>query len=277
MPHNKTYYLFGSTDSNIWGKGTGFDVYKSSDLAMWEGPYPVFRPDTSFWSTENFWAPEVYFHQGRYFMFATFKRDHDGIRGTAVLVSDEIDGPYIPYSSEFVTPAHWQCLDGSLYFDQFHQPWVVFCHEWVQVVDGKICASKVSDDLSRAISEPVVLFSGSEASWVSPKDVRGRVPGEAFVTDGPCLYRTDDGILFLLWSSFVEDVYAIGVAKSENGDITGRWIHHPEPLYKADGGHGMIFRTLEDRLMLAIHTPNHTPNERPKFLEVTIHDGWLRI
>jgi arabinan endo-1,5-alpha-L-arabinosidase len=72
------YYMFGSTDKNIWGKGTGFDLYISSDLTNWEGPFPAFRPETDFYSEENFWAPEVHEYQGEYYMFATFLRKDNG-------------------------------------------------------------------------------------------------------------------------------------------------------------------------------------------------------
>ena len=45
----RRYYLYGSTDANIWsGKATGFDVYRSTDLEAWEGPFPAFRPDEDF-------------------------------------------------------------------------------------------------------------------------------------------------------------------------------------------------------------------------------------
>ena len=50
LKENRNYYLFGSTDRDIWkGPGTGFDAYVGHDLEYWEGPYPAFRPDAGFW------------------------------------------------------------------------------------------------------------------------------------------------------------------------------------------------------------------------------------
>ncbi|MDQ0874671.1 hypothetical protein QFZ77_003330 [Paenibacillus sp. V4I3] len=84
------YYLFGSTDKNIWGKGTGFDVYVGDDLEHWEGPYPAFRPDADFYAEKNFWAPEFYAYKDRYYMFATFRRKQSiaGHRGAG-------SGPFV--------------------------------------------------------------------------------------------------------------------------------------------------------------------------------------
>ncbi|MDQ0115519.1 hypothetical protein J2T15_004986 [Paenibacillus harenae] len=87
MPVEGKYYMFGSTDKNIWGAGTGFDAYVSRDLLHWEGPHPVFRPAVDFFSDTNFWAPEVYAYGSRYYMFAMFRRRDNGLLGTAVLAA----------------------------------------------------------------------------------------------------------------------------------------------------------------------------------------------
>lgn len=130
------YYLYGSTDSNIWGKGTGFNAYTGKDLEHWEGPFPVFRPGTDFYAERNFWAPEVYEYGGSYLMFATFRRKDNDLLGTAVLISQHPLGPFLPHSEGPVTPADWSSLDGTLHLDHQGQPWMVFCHEWQQTGDG---------------------------------------------------------------------------------------------------------------------------------------------
>ncbi|GAB2695378.1 glycoside hydrolase family 43 protein [Paenibacillus thermoaerophilus] len=271
------YYLFGSTDANIWGKGTGFDVYVGTDLEHWEGPYPVFRPEPGFFSDENYWAPEVYEYRGRYYMFATFRRRDNRLLGTAVLVSDRLTGPFRLYSDGPVTPADWSCLDGTLHVDEAGQPWMVFCHEWTQVFDGEICAVRLTEDLKEAIGEPQLLFRASEAPWTTRLDSKSSDAGDVYVTDGAFLHRTEDGTLLMLWASFVRNRYALGVARSASGSVTGPWVHDEAPLFEQDGGHGMLFRAFDGRLMLTIHTPNRTPHERPIFIPVTDRGGKLRL
>ncbi|SDD58531.1 Glycosyl hydrolases family 43 [Paenibacillus sp. UNCCL117] len=268
MQSEGKYYLFGSTDANIWGKGTGFDMYVGEDLENWEGPYPVFRPRDDFYSDTNFWAPEVYAYDGRWYMFATFRRKDNGLLGTAVLVSDSLKGPFEPHSSGPVTPAGWSSLDGTLFVDEAGGPWMVFCHEWQQIGDGQVCAVRLSADLREAVGEPVVLFSASEAPWTTSFYAVKYPDQENYVTDGPFLIRGEDGCLLMLWASFIDNRYALGVARSAGGSVLGPWVHEPAALYRNDGGHAMVFRAFDGRLMLSIHTPNKTPYERPLFLEL---------
>ncbi|MEI7026877.1 glycoside hydrolase family 43 protein [Paenibacillus sp. y28] len=279
VPSEGNYYLFGSTDKNVWGKGTGFDVYVSRDLEQWQGPLPAFRPEEDFYSDTNFWAPEVYEHQGRYFMFATFRRKDNGRIGTAVLAADTITGPYHPHSEGPVTPEAWNALDGTLYLDDDGLPWMVFCREWKDVTDGQICAVRLTADLKAALGEPLVLFSATEACWTRPYESEKVAAQEnKYVTDGPFLHRTAGGELLMIWASYIGTSYAIGLVKSVTGQVTGPWVHEEEPLYKSDGGHGMIFRDLADRqLRLVLHTPNQSPLERAIFLTVAEENGTLRL
>lgn len=268
---SKTYFLYGTTDENVWdGKGTGFDAYQSRDLINWEGPFQAFRPDETFWADHHFWAPEVHFYNEKYYMFATFKAEGK-CRGTQILVAQDPLGPFTPLTTEPITPRNWECLDGTLFIDNEGDPWMVFCHEWLQVQDGEMCAIPMSKDLKFATGEPVVLFSASEANWTVPMDEVN------YVTDGPYLYRNKKGELLMLWSSKGEKGYALGVSRATSGNILGSWIHDSQTLFDKDGGHGMVFETFEGQLMLVIHEPNDTPNERPVFFSMEEKSGDLII
>lgn len=268
------YYLYGTTDKDCSAeRATGFDVYRSRDLEDWDGPYPAFRPSPEFWAVKNFWAPEIYVYNGRYYMFASFKRNQVS-RGTQILAADSPMGPFLPHSPGPVTPGGWECLDGSLYMDDAGDPWMVFCHEWVQILDGSFCAVRLNRELTAAVGEPHLLFYASEAPWSRPfLPIRGE---ETFVSDGPFLHRTSDGLI-MLWSSYGEQGYAIGMAVSTTGEVFGPWRQVGEPLYAKDGGHGMVFRRFDGQLMLAIHCPNDSPNERPLFLEVEEKEGLFAL
>ncbi len=77
-----------------------------------------------------------------------------------------------------------------------------------------------------------------------------------------------NGKLLMQWSTIGYEGYCIGYAVSEDGSVTGTWKQSSEPVFKKDGGHGMLFRTFDGKLMLTIHQPNDTPNERAIFIEV---------
>ena len=268
------YYLYGTTGAETWGNhATGVDYYTSRDLVDWDGPFPAFRPPLGFWSDRNYWAPEVHAYRGRYYMCASFKAE--GVRrGTQILAADSPRGPFLPISDAPLTPRDWECLDGTLYVDNAGQPWIVFCHEWVQVGDGEVCALRLSDDLTAAIGEPQLLFKASGAPWALELNSKGR---RGYVTDGPWLHRLANGRLIMLWSSFSAGGYTIGVAGSTTDDILGAWQHQPEPLYAGDGGHCMVFRSFDGRLYLALHRPNQTPDERPQFIRLRDTESSLQI
>jgi len=268
------YYLFGTVGAQAWTpSASAIDYYTGTDLQNWDGPFPGFRPPAGFWADRNFWAPEVHAYRGRYYMFASFKAE--GVcRGTQILAADTPRGPFLPISEGPVTPRDWECLDGTFFVDANDQPWMVFCHEWVQVGDGEICAVRLSEDLRSAVEPPRLLFRASEAAWALEINSKGRI---GYVTDGPWLHRLANGTLIMLWSSFSTGGYTVGVAKSASGDLFGGWQQVPEPLYAGDGGHCMVFRGFDGQLWLAVHRPNQSRDERPHFIPLREDGSSLQV
>lgn len=154
-------------------------------------------------------------------------------------------------------------------------PWMVFCHEWVQIGDGTICAVQLSPDLATTVGQPVELFRASEAPWAD--EVHSPRHGPGHVTDGPFLHRGRDGSLVMLWASFAGGSYAQGIAHSTSGTVLGPWEHQEQPLYASDGGHGMIFTTLDGQEILTVHTPNATPDERAIFIPLRVEGGRVSL
>ncbi len=258
-----TYYLYGTTGRDCWkGPAEGFDAFVSRDLETFMPPVKVFSANQQFWGRENFWAPEMHRYKQSYYLFASFKSPGRR-RATSILKADSPLGPFLPWGDERVTPGDLECLDGTLHVDADGQPWLVFCHEWVQEGGGTICARRLKNDLSGAMGEPVLLLKASDAAWT--KRIRHSSGIEGHVTDGPFLYRGKKR-LWMLWSSLSDSGYAAGLSWSESGGIGGPWIHKDKPLYQGDGGHGMFFKDINGSLKLALHAPNRTPDERPHFI-----------
>ena len=279
VPAEGRYYLFGTTGTRFWltpeegfnPAEEGLDLHVSCDLENWEGPFRAFQTPPRFWADHHYWSPEVHFWQGRWYMLASFKPGKR-CRGTQILAADSLYGPFLPHSVAAVTPPEWECLDGTLFCDDAGDPWMVFCHEWVQVEDGEICAVRLSRDLRHAIGTPIMLFRASEAKWsvANPHS-------KNYVTDGPWFHRTENGQLLLLWSSVGSNGYAVGIARSQTGRLEGPWIQQKEPLFAANGGHGMLFRTFAGELRLSLHRPNVLLHERPAFLPVREVNGGLLV
>lgn len=264
---NGVYYLYGTRCNGplCSAQGEGLDVYTSTDLEEWSEPVECFTRPADFWADRDFFAPEVHKWKGTYYMFASF-RSLTHVRATHILKADSPMGPFVPVSDKPATPEDRVCLDGTLYVDKEGNPWIVFCHEWTQIHDGTICATRLNDDFSETIGEPVLLFNAGQNDWLwsltdHPND---------YVTDGPFFYRKKDGKLIMLWSTFENAThrYVQTYAYSENGDIMGPWKHSPKPIFNNDGGHGMVFRSFDGQLYLTLHQPNGRPFERARFFKI---------
>ena len=262
------YYMYGTRAKDFGCETGGFDVYISEDLENWSQPHAVFDSAAYGMNSACNWAPEVHRYAGRYYMFATFEQPN-GNRGTYSLVSDSLTGPFVPHSEGALTPRDWFSLDGTLWVED-GKPYLVFCHEHVQILNGTVCCVSLTDDLRKAAGEQVLLFHGSDACGV-PENADGR-----YVTDGPFLYRGADGALFMIWSTCPPTGYYQGVCKSASGRVEGPWIQLP-PLFTKDGGHGMLFRDRKGDLRLTLHSPNRSLQEHPVFFRVTEGGGTLHI
>ncbi len=221
------------------------------------------------------WAPEVYEYKGKFYMFTTYRSTKNDHRGCAVFVADSPAGPFKLHSGGHITPNDQDAIDGTLYIDEAGQPWMIYVDEWTSTKDGigRFSCAKLSEDLSRFISEPIEMFRADD----SPLNTN-------VVTDGCFVYRNADGGLVMIWSSFVDGSYAVLVATNESGDITGSWSHSETLLYSSrltgrfDGGHGMIFTDAEGRMWMSIHSPNKSDSDRfenPTFIPLKEKNGEL--
>jgi hypothetical protein len=279
---NKVYHMYSqkgnrqARDNNDTLRGV--EAYTSKDLQTWYGPRDVFTFPENFWANYQVWAPEVFEYKDRYYLFATLS-SRDTLpdispvgynlprRGTQVLVSDSPLGPFLPFDNKPHTPVDWSSLDGTLWVED-GIPFMVFCHEWTQILNGSMELIQLSEDLSMPVTEPVTLFHAGDAEWV-----RG-IRNGGMVTDGCFLYQTEGGQLIMIWSSFGVNDYAIGTAISESGKIAGPWVQS-DLLFDENGGHGMILETFEGELLLVFHQPNKGPQERAQFYRLMEEDNML--
>ena len=258
---NGCYYMYGTTslEDGSTRAGATFSVYKSYDLESFEEPKVIFDgAKAGFPYDRDYWAPEVHRYNGKYYLFGSCKASGK-CRTTRIFVSDSPDGEYLPVSDKSITPAGWECLDGTFYVED-GTPYMVFCHEWVQVKDGEIWAQELSTDLSHATGEPFMLFKASDNPNVSEIEAGSG----NYVTDGPFLYR-DGERLHMIWSSFYKGRYLVLGAESDS--IRGKWVHGGS-RFDFDGGHAMIFTALDGKRMIALHAPNKAGFERAVFFEI---------
>ncbi|MBN2012110.1 family 43 glycosylhydrolase [candidate division KSB1 bacterium] len=277
FPHEetKTYYL----------TSTGGRLYKSKDLKMWTGPYKIIDL-TGTWM-DSLWvaAAEIHKFGDKYYLAGTWS-DHTTLieavprrynvprNQTQLLVSDSVEGPYKPLVAEYdfcLGPEDWDIIDGTLY-EENGTVYMIFVHEWTQLIDGTMDYMPLSTDLTHRTAEPTTIFRASEAAWSKEMNSIGeatfgmKMPG--WVTDGPQLFRTKTGTLGMLWSSWGEHRYAQGIAYSESGSIKGPWVQEPEAFKGDNSGHGMLFTTFEGKRLFIIHHAEERGPRKPQLYEV---------
>jgi len=280
VEEEKTYYLYAATREETKTKSglPGVCAYKSKDLKTWQGPFHVFENPDGFWagSTHGIWAPEVHLYNGKYYLFATFSNPEDTIetrgdgipvvlRGTQIMVADNPLGPFKPFDLKRpVTPENWSALDGTLWIEE-SKPYMVFCHEWVQINEGTFEVAELKSDLSELSGTLETIFKVNDAPWVKRMDLLGikyrghEIPG--FVSDGPFIHRLPSGKLICLTSSFGENQYSLSYALSASGKLAGPWEHPAKPLLTGGHGHGMLFNSFDGKLLLVCHFPNSSPSK----------------
>ena len=273
----KTYYLTSS----------GGRMYKSKDLVMWEGPYNIIDLSGTWCEAAGFAAAAEIHKIGKYYYYAGTWSDHGEIiqaipgrynvphNQTYLLRSEKPEGPYVPFS---VTPGYdyqpheWDCIDGTLYEEDGHI-YMVFVHEWTQLIDGTMDYIELSSDLTETISEwPVTMFRASAAPFCKEMNTIGeatfglKMPG--WVTDGPQMFRTQTGKLGMLWSTWGDGRYLQGICYSQSGTIAGPWVQEEKPFLGNNSGHGMLFRTFEGKLMYVVHHVEGNGPRKPQYWNV---------
>jgi len=245
--------------------GTGGMMWKSKDMKLWDGPFQVTKTDPQSWMGPRpaIWAAELHEYKGKYYYFATFTNHDikiDTVKGNVierrashVLISDNPDGPYVPMKDPMYLPANRPTLDGTFWIDKDGKPYLIYCGEWLQNWNGTVEKIELKPDLSGTIGVGKVLFRASDSPWSREKDANGKDKPNK-VTDGPYVFRTKTGKLGMIWTSWVYDVYTQGVAYSTSGTLDGPWVQEKDPITPPNFGHGMIFTSLDGKLLMALHS-----------------------
>nr|WP_321356901.1 glycoside hydrolase family 43 protein [uncultured Draconibacterium sp.] len=291
------FILADKTTQTYYLTSTGGLIWKSKDLKMWHGPFNSIEIDTSSWMGPSpmIWAAELHYYNGKYYYFATFTNSKITIeknperfdiprRASHILIAEKAEGPYRPMKNNIYLPADQATLDGTLWIED-GIPYMIYCHEWLQIVDGTMDIIQLSPDLSEPVGKPKTIFKASDGPWSRTmssigektygKDIEGQV------TDGPFLFKTQTGKLGMLWSSWGDTRYAQGVAYSASGKLDGPWIHEKKALNPGNMGHGMLFHTFDEKLLMLIHYQSMDPKNpgprKPVLLEVDDSGDKLKV
>lgn len=251
--HDGVYYLYGT------GGKKGIRVYRSNDLANWSkavGPNDGFALDSAdVWGDRNFWAPEVYFIHGKFYMFFT---------ANAHLAIAESESPLGPFVQKVKKPLHEdiQEIDAHLFIDDDGKKYLYF----VRFNKGnEIWAAEMKDDLSGIKEESIKRCFGVSQPW--EKSLKEPV---ASIAEGPFMLKHNKMYyLFYSGNHFRSQDYGVGYAIS--GSPLGPFVKYEgNPVLIGDGktifgtGHNSFFHSKSGQLYTVYHSHYNATSVFPR-------------
>ena len=265
----------------------GFKVWKSEDLENWEDLGACLDLSNS-WTCQDYWAPEVVFHRGKYVMHYTARRKSDSSLRLGVAVSDSPEGPFTDVHNGPMFDPGYAVIDGHVFIDDDGQPYFYFSKDCSEnyitptLRVSQMCVCKLSDDLLNIVSEPVTLFGPSE-------DYDFVILGDQAWNEGPYVLKKD-GIYYMTYSAncYHTSDYCICQAKAENP--YGPFQKADAPIVVCDRdkskdfsgpGHNAFFRDKEGNLKITFHIhtdPNApSPDRKAVICDAALEDGTLKV
>ena len=213
----------------------------------------------------------MHYYKGDFYIFSAFGASVGHKRAMQILKADNPLGPFEVWSCP-LTPNNMNCIDGTLYVEN-DLPYMIYSREVIDspIRVGEMRLVELSDDLKEPVGEHKILFKGNEPAWRKDKEPDFEVdPLRAWVAEGPFLYKTSNGKLLMIWASHNgPGCYVQAISYSESGSVFGEWKHCEKLLFDSNGGHGMIFKTFDNKLKFTLHYPNSPfGKERAKFYEI---------
>ncbi|OJV87689.1 MAG: glycoside hydrolase [Bacteroidia bacterium 44-10] len=295
------YYMYGTG-----GVEKGFGAYSSDNLVDWHFEGQVYSGDQpGSWTVKNYWAPEVYEIDGRYYMLfsADWKVNPTGELENfriGVAVGDQPTGPFTEISDAPLFDPGYPIIDANilqhegrtfLYYSRccYKNPVESEVTEWVraqnlfdEVEESWVYGVEISNDFRTVVGEPVLLLQppysmdDPQTEWESRSVTSGEVNRRW--TEGSFAFE-HNGKIYMMYSAnfFGGENYAVGYAVADNplGPFTKAENNPVLEKNVATGGevtgtgHNMVFRSKDGEKMYTVYhgRTQKTGDERVVFID----------
>lgn len=239
-----TYYAAGT--SSEWGPA--YPIYSSKDLVQWEYVGPVFA-DLPDWTMGSYWAPELFFRNGTFYVYYTARRKSDkksfiGVSSTKDLKSGFRDhGVIIEWTNEAID-AFVVEDNGKLFIT-----WKAYGLDKDRGIE--ILGAELADDGLKVIGKEFSMIKADPAGW------------EAGGAEGQAIFRRGN-YWYMLYSGNTccgdQCAYQVGFARAEK--LQGPWTKYGgNPALFGDDtwkcpGHGTVVVTPDNRYFYLHHAYN---------------------
>ncbi len=244
--HEGTYYLYSTNAPD-----DGYLVYTSTDLKNWESKGYCLKKDDVM-GDFGFWAPEVMYHEGRFYMVYTAE-EHLGIA-----VSDSPLGPFCQEEKKFLNST--KEIDGHFFKDDDGSVYLYF----VRFPSGNVIyGAKMNDDMLSYQKSSVRLLLGAQEEWETHMGT---------IAEGPNMVK-HNGVYYLTYSAnhYQSQDYAVGYATSDS-PLSRFEKYEGNPILSKSGdivgtGHHSFTTSLDgSQMYIVYHKHNSTSSVHPRMV-----------
>ena len=195
------YYMYGTG-----GVEDGVACYSSDDLVHWHHEGQVYRGNTpESWAVANFWAPEVYERNGKFYLFfsADWKENPEHELENfriGVAVADRPTGPFRELTDGPLFDPGYPVIDGNVFTDEDGRSYLFFsrcCYkhpvesevaDWAkekgmfdEIEESWVYGVEIKPDFTGILGEPVLVLrppvrmDDRQAEWESRSVTSGEV------------------------------------------------------------------------------------------------------
>jgi len=263
----------------------GFKVWKSFDMENWEDLGACLDLSNS-WTCQDYWAPEVIFHQGKFIMHYTARRKSDGSLRIGVATSDTPEGPFTDVHNGPMFDLGYAAIDGHAFIDDDGQAYLYFSKDCSEnyvtptLRASQMCVCKLSEDLLSITSDPVTLFGPSETYDFI-------ILGDQAWNEGPYVLKKN-GQYYMTYSAncYHTRDYCICLAKATDPMGPFRKVG-PIMTCGAQGedfsgpGHNAFFYDREGKLKMTFHIHTYedapSPNRKACICDAQLLDDTIKF
>ncbi|RYG25303.1 MAG: beta-xylosidase, partial [Chitinophagaceae bacterium] len=234
-----TYYSAGT--SSEWAPH--FPIFTSNDLQTWHHAGYAFKEKPK-WTLSSFWAPELFYRNGLFYLYYTAKRASDSISCLGVATSSD---PAKGFTDHGVLLAHGKEAIDAFVIEDENKLFVTYKAYGLDQRPIELLGAELSSDGLKVIGEPFSLLQDTARKGL----------------EGQCIIK-NNGYFYLFYSvggcCGIDCSYAIEVARSKS--LKGPYVKSPNnPLLSETQnwkcpGHGTIVNTGNNDWYYMFHAYN---------------------
>ena len=259
-----SYYCYATSAAD------GFKAWKSDDLVNWQDLGYVYRRQENSWGVADFWAPEVVYHDGAYFMHYSARWGKNESLRIGVARAESPSGPFVDVFDHPMFDFGYAAIDGHVFIDEDGEKYFYYARDCSEnIVDGRheshLYGVRLNDDLVSFRDLPTLL-TVPEQEWEIRSGLEWRW------NEGPFLVK-HQGLYYLMYSAncYVSREYSVGYAVAEHPlgpfhKTTQNPILSSSHEKISGPGHNSVTSSTDGRelfIVYHIHTdPDHPSGDR---------------